>query len=235
MSGDLTKFRDYADEHLLYEIWMTSTLTARMSRHPDRFDGGLSAAEGPLARELLELTGRNADIESFALHVRNLVKFLYAKRPKQGDVVAASYFDVRNDWFDVRPDLPKSLNRVNARVPVEIVHLSVGRLKVRESDKTWPYELMWRDLAKVIGVFLDRVPENRLSAEFCKTARALLPGSSTEELRHIVTKVDEISRAARAGVTEMETATYYPIMDDDSSAAGTATMPPKLEPPGFGD
>lgn len=178
---------------------MTSMLTARMNRHAGRFDGGLPASEGPLAQELLELTGRNADIESFALHVRNLLWFLYPTKPKQGDVVAASYFDDRNDWFSIRPDRPKSLDRVNARVPVEIVHLSFGRLEARESDKRWPYDVMWRDLATVIGVFLDRVPDNRVSAEFRETAKALLPDSSTEALRDIVSEMDRMSRASESG------------------------------------
>jgi hypothetical protein len=228
----IVELRDYADEHLLYEIWMTATLTARMRRHAARFHAGLSASDDPLAQELLELTGRNADIESFALHVRNLMFFLYAKKAKQGDVVAASYFEDRNDWSRNRPDRPKSLDRVNTRVPVEIVHLSLGRLKVRESDKRWPYEVMWRDLAAVIAVFLERVPEGRVSPEFRDAAKALVAGSSTNVLQDVVSEMGRMSIAASIGVTEAPT--HYPIAGD-SSAAGTATMLPKPEPPELGN
>jgi hypothetical protein len=232
MGRSVLELRDYADEHLLYEIWMSATLTTRMRRHAARFHAGLSASDDPLAHELLDLTGRNADIESFALHVRNLLFFLYGKKAKQGDVVAASYFEDREDWSRNRPDRPKSLRRVNTRVPVEIVHLSVGRLKVRESDKRWPYEAMWRDLAAVIGVFLERVPEGRVSAEFREAGKALVASSSTNALQDTVSELDRMSLSARVGVTEA--ATSYSIMDD-SSTGGTATMLPKPGPPGLGD
>jgi hypothetical protein len=66
----VAELRKFADEHLLYEIWTTASLAARLERHARLFDGGLSVErDGPIAAELLELPGRNADIESFAMHV----------------------------------------------------------------------------------------------------------------------------------------------------------------------
>jgi hypothetical protein len=234
-----TELREYADEHLWYEIWMTATLTARMSRHGVLFNKGLSAADGPFAEELLELTGRNADIESFVMHVRSLIEFLY----KPSGVGAADYFDNKNEWFSSRPNRPKSLKRFKERAAQEIVHLSFRRLRLGEAAKRWPYEEMWRDLAKVLSVFLDKVPDDRVSAEFKENARALLPSSATKSLQEIVCEMHRRGLVARVGVTEAAsaTATYYPVtpITDDStwppSSAGTATMPPKREPPGFGD
>ncbi len=70
----------------------------------------------PVEREVLDRIGRNADIESFAMHSKNLVFFLYGKKPTSNDVVAAFYFDRASDWASVRPDRPKSLALVNQRV-----------------------------------------------------------------------------------------------------------------------
>jgi len=236
MAHAVTELREYAHEHLFYEIWMTATLTARMRRHAALFDEGLSASDGPLAEELLELTGRNADIESFATHVRNLFFFLYGKKAKPSDVVAANYFEDRNDWFSVRPVRPKSLARINERVPVEIGHLSFGRL--RENDKTWPYEEMWRDLAKALDVFLDHVPADRVSTEFRQAAKVLLsPYSQPETIRDFVSALNSDSLIAGLGATTLP-AELYRVADDPyphDSGAGTAVIPPKREIPGFGD
>jgi len=226
--------REYADHHLYYEIWMASALTERMKRHAALFDGGLSPSDGALAEELLELPGRNADIESFAMHVRNLVWFLYPKKRKLRDVVAADYFDEVHDWTGIRPVRPDSLALVNQRVPVEVAHLGFGRL--RRKDKTWPYEAIWRDLATLIGLFLDNVPEDRVSTEFRDAAKALLPSSPQQKtLRDTLLEMKRKSLVAGVGAT---TAPPYLVPDDPTapfSSAGTATMPPKPEPPGFGD
>src|SRR5262245_21931485 len=103
MAHTAAELRAYADEHLQYEIWMASALTARLRRQAVIFSRGLSSRE-PLAEEVLDLAGRNADIESWATHVRGLLKFLYQKKPKQSDVVAAEYFVRVSDWTGVRPD-----------------------------------------------------------------------------------------------------------------------------------
>lgn len=205
----MTELRQYADEHLLYEIWMTSALTERMSRHAAIFGEGFSASDDLLADRSLELSGRNADIESFATHLRILVQFLYASKPKASDVIAANYFDRKSDWTGVRPVRPKSLMVVNQRVPVEIGHLGFGRLQ--RKDKTWPYESMWLDLATVIGVFLDKVPEGRVSSEFRDAANSCLVGSSkSKTIQDIVSEMGRKSLTAWAGAT---TATSYSITD----------------------
>src|SRR4051812_31732976 len=122
--------QEYARDPLLYEIWMAAGLVARIGRHGALFDAGLSVErDGPLAAELLDFVARNADIESFVLHVRILTQFLYPNKPKPGDVIAADYFERPAAWSDVRPkQLPKQLKRVIARGSEEVAHLSFARL-----------------------------------------------------------------------------------------------------------
>lgn len=224
------ELREYADEHVLYEIWMTADLTARMSRHAEMFRQGVSESDGRFASELLDLAGRNADIESWATHVRNLLKFLYMKRPTQADVVAAEYFEKVHDWTGIRPDRPDSLGRVNARVPVEIGHLSFGRLGLSEEEKSWPYQQMWRELASVVDVFVSAVPDGSISQTFRTQAKALLSGYRPEGIRELVTKMGRDSIRHGSGVTH--TSTDYSVSDFEPGAGtATALSLPKCEPP----
>lgn len=207
--------REYADEHLWYEIQMTADLTARLARHARLFEAGLDpSTDGNLASELLEPAGRNADIESWVTHVSNVFNFLLCNR-KHADVVAYEFFDRHHDWTELLPRRPDSLERLNARVPIEIDHLSYGRTKVR--DKTWAYEQIWGDLAELVRLFADNVPEGRVSSDFLSGVKALLPAEDVIEevrrLRHEATNPE-------VGVTS--TATTIP-------SGGTATWTP---PPG---
>lgn len=228
MGRSVAELRDFADKHLWYEILMTGSLAARMKRHAVLFDNGLSSDDGRLADEVLEMPGRNADIESFAIHARNLWAFLYLKKPQGGDVVAANYFDEKEEWFRVRgPRDMKSLGRINSRVPVEIGHLSLGRQK--EYVRQWEYGAIWRDLAKVMDVFLENVPPDRVSAAFRKHAKSLLSRSLTTEANELLAEMSRMSLAARAGATEMFPG--YTLSD----SGGTVTLIPNPDPPGFGD
>lgn len=228
MSRSVAELRDFADKHLWYEVLMTAALAARMKRHAVLFDNGLSSADGALADELLEIPGRNADIESFAIHARNLWSFLYLKKAKDNDVVAANYFDDRDEWFRVRgPRDKKSLRRINSRVPVEIGHLSLGRQK--EYDRQWEYEAIWGDLAKVLDVFLKNVPDERVSAEFREHAKSVLSRSLAAEANDLLSEISRMGLVARTGATEMFQG--YTISD----SGGTATLIPNPEPPAFGD
>jgi hypothetical protein len=225
MARTVKELREYADDHLLYEIQMASGLAARMSRHAALFDNGLSAGDGPMASEVLELVGRNSDIESFVLHAGNLVDFLYPNKPKHADVVATSYFDNAHDWTCIRPSRPKSLENVNQRVPIEVGHLSFSRVK--RKDKTWKYREMWRDLAKVIETFVDKVPEERLSEKFRAAAKASLP-TSLEDLAMTVSSSQWVGLTSATSTTS--TATMYPSIDIRPSTGGTAVYPPSSTP-----
>jgi hypothetical protein len=234
VSPTADELREYADEHLLYEVWMVAALAERMKRHAALFDAGLSKRHGPLANELLDLAGRNADIESFATHMRNLVQFLYPHKPKGGTVIAADYFTKRSDWETVRPKRPESLMVANQRVPIEIGHLVLGR--ARREDKTWNHNAIWLDLAKVLRVFVDNVPAQRVSSEFKDALRTLVSTVQPQEmlvqyidvLEQVAADATEAGRIAGLGAT---TAPDFAVSDTDESTAGTATKLPPREPP----
>jgi hypothetical protein len=211
------ELREFADEHLRYEIEMTAGLTARMARHRVFFDAGLSPDDGPLALDVLDLAGRNADLEAWATHMSTVFNFLCCKR-EHGDVVAYDFFDRHHDWTTLLPDRPKSLRRLNERVPVEIDHLSFGRTKVK--DKTWLYVQMWSDLAKLVRLFVDSVPEGRVSREFCEAVRAVLP-----------VEPKEMPTLTHAGMPPFASTATSMVTGSDG---GTVTLMPRPEAPSTG-
>jgi hypothetical protein len=121
---------------------------------------------------VLDLAGRNADVESFGIHMRNFIDFLFGG---DGDAIADKYFDDRNHWLNLLPrkSKPESLKTVPARVGAEIGHMSSRRARVK--DKNWPYIQLWFDLAPFIRTSVDNVPDGYVSDEFRESVRAVLP------------------------------------------------------------
>ena len=66
MPPNIERLREYADEHVLYEIAMVAALRARMARYRTRLTQ--PAEHGSGDDELLDLAGRNADIERAQFH-----------------------------------------------------------------------------------------------------------------------------------------------------------------------
>lgn len=96
-----------AQDHLLYEIQMVAGLVWRLARHHTLF---LTSALDltPLRMELLDLAGRNADIEALGLHARVLVDFFYGERECKADAIAADFFDHPMVWKRARRKLPQA-------------------------------------------------------------------------------------------------------------------------------
>src|SRR5262245_11022059 len=88
-----------ASEHLWYEVWMFVTLARAMAT-------GVFGA-GPI---------NNAALESFTVHARVLLDFLFAECPRPDDVVAEDFFVTAEEWPRIRGDMPPVLKQVNARV-----------------------------------------------------------------------------------------------------------------------
>lgn len=77
----------------------------------------------------------NAYLESFALHVRNLIDFLYNDKPQDDDVYAGHYFQTAKDWITIRPQITKLLEKSKKRANKEISHLTYTRIDITPEDK----------------------------------------------------------------------------------------------------
>ena len=134
-----------ASGHLHYEIWMLTSLARGMA-------SGITG-EGVI---------NNAFLESFTIHARGLLDFLYAEKPKQDDVIADDFFPTSQKWKEVRPEKTEVLEKVHKRVGKEVAHLTYARQDVTPEMKKWPFLQIANDIKVSFNEFLRIVPEELL-------------------------------------------------------------------------
>ena len=138
-----------ASDHLHYEIWMLTSLAHGI--------GSGIAGQGPIA---------NALLESFVIHVRVLMDFLYNDNPQPDDVIAEDYFSSADEWRKMRPELTELLKLSKWRAGKEVVHLTYERLEVTPETKPWPFVQIVNEITSVINVFIQQVPKSKLGKQW---------------------------------------------------------------------
>ena len=132
--------------HLVYEIQMLnanaqvlSTFRADPSEDKDRII-------------------QNALIESFAVHARSLLEFLFPETPRPDDVVADDFFDDPSDWHKRRPPMTDLLKTVRRRVGQEVAHLTYARAAITDEQRKWPFVEITVDIDSEIREFANLLP-----------------------------------------------------------------------------
>jgi hypothetical protein len=156
--------------HLLYEIEMYGRAIPMLVAISD-----LEASTG-------RTTLRNALQESWALHMRNLLSFLYDKDGGKQGVVAADY--VGASWPKERGAKPPILRQAHGMASKQIAHLGSHRAEIGEAERTWHHEPIIVELGKVLRAFLDALPEQRAVEGFHQRARGVLPSRSAPLTLH---------------------------------------------------
>jgi len=126
----------YSDKHLLYEIRM---LIGCADLIACKFASGEQSTAWAFS---------NARVEAFAIHVRNIVDFLYPRKDKPQDTDVSAW-----DFLADRTSLgkiPDSLNDARRRADKEVGHLTTSRRDDDDRGKPWPLELV----VEVFGVLL---------------------------------------------------------------------------------
>jgi hypothetical protein len=128
----------------------------------------------------------NALLESFVIHVRALMDFLYAPENAQADdVLAEDFFQSPELWTNLRPTLSELLSEAKRRAGKEIAHLTYARLHVTPETKPWHFVQIANELSAVINVFLQNVSRDKLGSQWQHPVEqpktALKPGA--EKLR----------------------------------------------------
>jgi hypothetical protein len=148
-------------KHLLYEIEMF-TGTIRMLNV-------VISMEPSEARTIL----RNALMESWALHVRNLLSFLYDSRPGAGDAIAPDF--IGEEWKAKRGSKPDVLRLAHAKASKEIAHLSYLRGELTDDEREWHVEPIIVAISEALHSFVDTVPAAVVTDDFRERARSALP------------------------------------------------------------
>jgi hypothetical protein len=187
------RLREFAREHLYYEVWMLAGLTEQFQSIVAAIDGAGPDGEP----DIPDLVTRNAQVESFAIHARVLIDFLYSGPQRPDDAVAADFFDKEEDWRTLRPAKTKELERVPRRVGKGVAHLTYERLEVIEED--W-HAAIWSDLAAVVRIFAKNASADRLPDDVRERLLTHAPGESLDDVRRA-------SRLASFRATNLATST----------------------------
>ena len=138
-----------ASNHLHYEIRMLTSLANGIA-------SGIPG-QGPIA---------NALLESFVIHVRAVMDFLYAEKPQADDVIAEDFYDTPDQWPKIRPALSELLSHAKRRAGKEVAHLTYARLDVTPEIKPWRFVQIANEILTVINTFLENVPKSKLGSQW---------------------------------------------------------------------
>jgi len=137
-------------EHLFYEVQMTFYLAWLLPN-----------TQGTV----LDPLARNAQIEAFTIHLRQLIEFLWRDRDRdarKGDAFAGDYF-APGEWANLRPERPAILSAaVHQKVGWGVAHLTCGRANSTEQDKQWNIAALASALPPAIICFTDNVDSAKL-------------------------------------------------------------------------
>jgi hypothetical protein len=172
------RLRRFAEEHLLYEAGMLYEVTGKlMNRHHE---------DDPVVQ--------NALLESFGVHNRNLIDFLWLARPmKDTDAIA-------RDWIEgwQAPEMSERLANVKDRVGKEMVHLSYNRLDVPEDEKGWTVLGIGPEVIGGFAKFATEVPDNLVPAGWrgrAHSATGTVPREQVKELEQYLIRPEDLRPA----------------------------------------
>ena len=115
----------YFDEHVRYEVQMLLNAT------------GAILKQTPISQELQYMP-----IESYAIHLRNIITFLYPFSRRDTDVCANDFFIDKSSWLEVRPKISEILKTAKDRADKEVGHLTTSRLSGTPEKKKWNVKAM---------------------------------------------------------------------------------------------
>ena len=107
---------------------------------------------------------RNALIESFALHTRNIIDFLYGSRKKKRDrdLFGSDFFDGSNEVSTVNWEMLEREDKIHElwkTVSKTVLHMTEKRLDIEYEDKFEISHVVFDNLEPAIQSFLAAVPD----------------------------------------------------------------------------
>jgi hypothetical protein len=111
----------------------------------------------------------NAMLESFAIHVRGLVYFLFPENPKSDDVLASHFVKDITLWEKARGPKTDILKKAQSRAGKEIAHLTYERLNITPEAKHWAFLEITNEINRVVKIFLQHADQKLLSESWFPT------------------------------------------------------------------
>lgn len=109
--------------------------------------------EGILPR-MQASTETSAFVESFGIHLRNLIDFFY-EGGRNDDVTARDFLDAPTAWT---PNTPERLEKARIRVNKELSHLTQSRKSGSPPEKKWETVALLKDIDVIAKDFSTKSP-----------------------------------------------------------------------------
>lgn len=106
---------------------------------------------------------KNAVLESFLIHLRNLIHFFYASKPSQDDVFVQDFFEPSTPM--VIPAKSSTLETAQKRANKEIAHFTYTRNWKTKEDKQWVLHILTAEMTLLFIKFLKSVPKEHIAWE----------------------------------------------------------------------
>jgi hypothetical protein len=137
---------EYSGYHLLYELQYFQFTAAELAQQ---------TRPNPMTSVLLE---------SFGIHLRNLIDFFYIPTGKErdDDVIASDFCPGWNETIS------KTLEAAKERASKEIGHLTLKRKKESDSTKPWDVAGLFQEVSAVAKRFVSQADPRKLSSEVIK-------------------------------------------------------------------
>lgn len=166
---------DYSGEHLLYELQMFHWVA-----------DNLPSTKG------FELS---AMLESFAVHLRNLIDFLYDKPQDahRDDLIAADFLDPATPWDPGQ--ITNTLDEARQRANKEINHITYKRKSGGDPTKPWPVADLFNEVNALCKKFGATASDKKLNPEVVKWLAA------GPDIQGVMIKVASTSTSNTAAVS----------------------------------
>lgn len=105
-------------------------------------------------------------VESFAIHLRNMITFFYPTNPRPNDVLAMNFFLGEETWSRIRPKVSSELEIAKRRADTEVGHLTTFRQNGTPKSKEWDVLLLVNELMPVAEIFVNSADKVSLSQLF---------------------------------------------------------------------
>lgn len=149
-----SELKQYADEHIQYEIdmliWSTGILAFLAAKK----------AEGYLPWAI-----NNGLLNTYSLHARNLINFLYSRSKGTDyptDIILEDYVHadaISNSLPEITPHLEEALTKANKQA----AHLSTNRIQYEQSGKEWLFIELSKQILVAFAPIAPHIPKSRIS------------------------------------------------------------------------
>ena len=99
-------------------------------------------------------------LESFLIHLRNLIDFIYLPKCNKDDILAQDFFSNPENWAKLRPTLSANLEEAKKNINKLLSHITYSRLQMRTEQTTWDFMSLRNEIVLIIQAFINNIPKD---------------------------------------------------------------------------